>query len=156
MRRLRAQAALEPVLYGLWAAVLTLLCACRFYSSMRLQTTYADLFRDPPAFEMAARGALGPWSAPLDDVFIHFDFARQAARGHPFEWSPGAGYSSGGTSLLYPFVLVPGFWLRLGGLNLMLWAAVVACISVFGSMLALRRLFGELPRAASYLLPPVL
>lgn len=124
---------------------------------MRLQTAYADLFRDPErAFEAATNGALGPWSAPLDDVFIHFDFARQAARGHPFEWSPGAGYSSGGTSLLYPFTLVPGFWLRLRGLNLMLWAAVVACVSVFGTLLALRRLFNPLPRAASYLLPPVL
>jgi hypothetical protein len=154
-RRLHAQAAFEPVLYGLWAAAFTLLCACRFYSSMRLQTTYAGLFRDPPAFEMAARGALGPWSAPLDDVFIHFDFARQAVRGHPFEWSPGAGYSSGGTSLLYPFVLVPGFWLGLGGLNLMRWAAVVACVCVFGALLALRRFFRELPRATTYLLPPV-
>ena len=76
--------------------------------------------------------------------------------GHPFEWAPGAGYSSGGTSLLYPFVLVPGLWLGLGGLNLMRWAAVVACVSVFGLLLALRRFFDELPRATSYLLPPVL
>jgi hypothetical protein len=155
-RRLRAQAAFEPVLYGLWAAALTLLCACRFYSSMRLQTAYADLFQDPAKFELAARGALGPWSAPLDDVFIHFDFARQAARGHPFEWSPGGGYSSGGTSLLYPFLLVPGLWLGLSGLNLMRWAAVIACVCVFGGLLALRRLFRDLPTATSYLLPPAL
>lgn len=122
-----------------------------------MQTASADLFRDPEhAFRAATDGALGPWSAPLDDVFIHFDFARQTSRGHPFEWSPGAGYSSGGTSLLYPFVLVPGFWLGLSGLNLMVWAGVVATASVFGSLLALRRLFGELPRWASYLLPPVL
>lgn len=155
--RLGALAPLEPLLYGLWAALVTLFCACRFYASMRLQTASADLFRDPArAFEMVANGALGPWSAPLDDVFIHFDFARQAARGRPFEWSPGAGYSSGGTSLLYPFVLVPGFWLGFTGLNLMQWAAIVACVCVFGSMLALRRLFRPLPRAASYLLPPIL
>ncbi|HYQ15555.1 MAG TPA: hypothetical protein VEQ58_07355, partial [Polyangiaceae bacterium] len=156
-RRLADLAPLEPVVYAIWAASLTLLCACAFYSSLRLQTAYADLFRDPArALEAATSGALGPWSAPLDDVFIHFDFARQAARGHPFEWSPGAGYSSGGTSLLYPFVLVPGFWLGLRGLNLMLWAAVVACVCVFGTLLALRRLFRDLPRAMSYLLPPVL
>jgi hypothetical protein len=156
-RGLRALAPFEPALYVTWAAALTLLCASYFYSSMRLQTAYADLFRDPTrAFKAATSGALGPWSAPLDDVFIHFDFARQVARGHPFEWSPGAGYSSGGTSLLYPFVLVPGFWLGLRGLNLMLWAAVVACVSVFGTLLGLRRLFTPLPRAASYLLPPVL
>jgi hypothetical protein len=154
-RRLNELGAYEPLLYGLWAALLTLLCACRFYSSMRLQTAFADLFQDPRAFEAAVQGALGPWSAPLDDVFIHFDFARQAARGHPFEWSPGGGYSSGGTSLLYPFVLVPGLWLGLGGLNLMRWAAVIACVSVFGSLLGMRRLFRELPVAASYLLPPV-
>jgi hypothetical protein len=156
-RSLRSLARYEPALYVVWAATLTLLCASAFYSSMRLQTAYADLFRDPiHAFDAATNGALGPWSAPLDDVFIHFDFARQAARGHPFEWSPGAGYSSGGTSLLYPFVLIPGFWLGLGGLNLMVWAAVVACVSVFGALLALRRLFAPLPRATSYLLPPVL
>jgi hypothetical protein len=156
-QRLAKLAPLEPLLYGAWAAALTLLCACQFYSSMRLQTAYADLFRySEPAFEAASHGALGPWSAPLDDVFIHFDFARQAARGHPFEWSPGAGYSSGGTSLLYPFVLVPGFWLHFRGLSLMLWAAVVACVSVFGSLLALRRLFRELPVITSYLLPALM
>ena len=154
-QRLAPFAPLEPILYGLWAAALTLLCACRFYSSLRLQTAYADLFFDARSLERALGGALGPWSAPLDDVFIHFDFARQAARGHPFEWSPGAGYSSGGTSLLYPFVLVPGFWLGLSGLNLMQWAAVVACVCVFGTLLALRRLWRGLPRATSYLLPPV-
>jgi len=154
--RLHALEPLEPILYALWAATLTLWCACRFYSSMRLQTAYADLFFDARSLERAIAGALGPWSAPLDDVFIHFDFARQTARGHAFEWSPGAGYSSGGTSLLYPFVLVPGFWLGLGGLNLMLWAAVVACVCVFGTLLALRRLWRGLPRATSYFLPPVL
>jgi hypothetical protein len=155
--RIAALKPLEPFVYVLWAGALTLLSACSFYSSMRLQTAYADLFRDPThAYAAATHGALGPWSAPLDDVFIHFDFARQTARGHAFEWSPGAGYSSGGTSLLYPFVLVPGFWLGLSGLGLMLWAAIVACVCVFGTLLALRRLFGELPRATSYLLPPVL
>jgi hypothetical protein len=155
-RALRALAPPEPTIYALWAATLTLLSACQFYSSMRLQTTFADVFRDPAAFDAAIRGGLGPWSAPLDDVFIHFDFARQAARGHFFEWSPGGGYSSGGTSLLYPFVLVPGFWLGLGGLRMMVWAAVVACVCVFGALLALRRLTRPLPLWASYLLPPAL
>lgn len=154
--RLRALAPFEPALYALWAGALTLLCACQFYSSMRLQTTFADVFREPTAFDAATQGAIGPWSAPLDDVFIHFDFARQTARGHAFEWSPGSGYSSGGTSLLYPFVLVPGFWLGLGGLRLMHWAAVVACVCVFGMLLGLRRMLRPLPIATSYLLPPVL
>jgi hypothetical protein len=156
-KRLAPFGSWEPAAYTIWAGALTLLSACAFYSSLRLQTAYADLFRDPQqAFAAATQGALGPWSAPLDDVFIHFDFARQAARGHAFEWSPGAGYSSGGTSLLYPFVLVPGFWLGLNGLSLMAWAAVVACVCVFGTLLALRRLFHGLPRVTSYLLPPAL
>jgi hypothetical protein len=152
---LRALAPLEPAFYALWAAALTLLCACRFYSSMRMQTAFADVFHEPAKLEAAISGALGPWSAPLDDVFIHFDFARQTARGHAFEWTPGSGYSSGGTSLLYPFLLVPGFWLGFSGLRLMHWAAIVACVCVFGALLALRRLTKSLPLAASYLLPPV-
>ncbi len=155
-QRVLRLAPLEPTAYALWAALWTLLSACLFYSSLRLQTTFADLFHDPAAFDAARQGAIGPWSAPLDDVFIHFDFARQASRGHPFEWSPGAGYSSGGTSLLYPFLLVPGIWLGFTGLNLMRWAAVLACVCVFGSLLALRRLFRNLPTPTSYLLPPVL
>lgn len=155
-QRFISLAPFEPYIYGLWAASLTLLCACNFYSSTRLQTTLADVFSRPEAFDAATRGALGPWSAPLDDVFIHFDFARQTARGHAFEWSPGNGYSSGGTSLLYPFVLVPGLWLGMSGLSLMHWAAVVACVSVFGALLALRRLFRDLPIMTSYLLPPLL
>ena len=46
----------------------------------------------------AARAG-GHVPVPLDDVYIHFGFARSAALGHPFAWIPGNGYSSGGTSL---------------------------------------------------------
>ena len=101
---------------------------------------------------------LGDWSAPLDDVFIHFDFARATARGHPFQWSEGNGYSSGGTSLLYPFVLALGYWIWSGfrGLDLMVWAAIVACVSVFGACSRAAALFSGLPRWASYFAPPAL
>ena len=96
-------------------ARITLFAACFFYSSLRLQTQYSRLYYAPEALA-AAPELLGDWSAPLDDVFIHFDFARATARGHPFQWSAGNGYSSGGTSLLYPFVLA--FWvLDLGRLS---------------------------------------
>jgi hypothetical protein len=93
------------------------------------------------------------WSAPLDDVFIHFDFARSAARGFPFEWIDGNGYSSGGTSLLYPLVLALGLRLGFHGLNLMHFAAVLAATSVFALLLGLRHAFRSLPSALSYLLP---
>jgi len=145
----------EPVLYLLFAAACTLFVACRFYASLKLQTLHAYAWARPDVYPMLAKErVLGTWSAPLDDVFIHFDFARETARGKPFQWSEGAGYSSGGTSLLYPFVLAIGYLLGFRKLDLMAWAAVVACVSVFSLLVAARRLCEGLPRAASYLLPP--
>jgi len=145
----------EPLLYLLFAAACTLLVACRFYASLKLQTLHAYAWARPDVYPMLAKErVLGTWSAPLDDVFIHFDFARETARGKPFQWSPGAGYSSGGTSLLYPFVLAVGYLLGFRKLDLMAWAAIVACVSVFSLLIAARRLCQGLPRALSYLLPP--
>ncbi len=134
----------DPAAYALWAALHTLASARAFYGSMLRQTG-------------------GDWSAPLDDVFIHFDYARSTALGHPFEWTVGNGYSSGNTSLTYPFVLAMGFGAGFRGRSLMMWAAIVAACSVFGVLLATRRLFlfsYETPgvpgwnRAVSYVLPP--
>jgi len=133
---------IDPALYVVWAAVQTLASARMFYGFMLKQTG-------------------GEWSAPLDDVFIHFDYARATALGHPFEWTIGNGYSSGNTSLTYPFVLAAGWLVGFTGRSLMVWAALVACVSVFGVLLATRKLFIEgrddvWGRVASYLLPPVL
>jgi hypothetical protein len=47
----------------------------------------------------------GAWAPPLDDAFIHAQFARNAATGHPLEWMAGEGISSGGTSILWPLLL---------------------------------------------------
>ena len=147
----------EPVLFALFAGVCTLFIACRFYSSIKLQTLYAFNWARPDRYELIAGARIpGSWSAPLDDVFIHFDFARETARGHAFQWSEGAGYSSGGTSLLYPFVLALGYRLGFRELELMTWAALIACVCVFGLLLAARRLCRELPIWTSYLLPPAL
>lgn len=149
---------LEFYVYALFAGVCVLLAACWFYSSMRLQTLYSMAWSDERFPTWVARGiepSQGPWSAPLDDVFIHFDFARSAARGHPFEWSPGNGYSSGDTSLLYPFALAVGYLLGFHE-TLMFWAALVACVSIFAALLAARRLFRSLPVWTSYLAPVAL
>ncbi len=153
MARSRRGFRAEPVIYALFAAACTLAVALCFYSYMRLQTYYAQLDAGHLAAQM---GHAGPWSAPLDDVFIHFDFARSTARGYPFQWSEGNGYSSGGTSLLYPFVLAFGYWAGFRQLALMLWAGVVACVCVFALLLASRRMFAGLPRWTSYLAPPAL
>jgi hypothetical protein len=147
----------EPVVYALFAACGTLYVACVFYSSLRLQTAYSLVWMQPERLREVTSGTrLGDWSAPLDDVFIHFDFARAAARGHPLQWSEGNGYSSGGTSLLYPFVLAFGYWAGFRGLSLEVWAGIVAATCVFGLLLACRRAFEPLPRFTSYLLPPAL
>jgi hypothetical protein len=146
-------ARLEPLLYGIVAALVTLQVATRFYGSVRLQTLYSLHWTSPEFFADFAAKGLGPWSAPLDDVFIHFDFARATARGYPFQWSEGNGYSSGGTSLLYPLLLAIGYWAGFRELALMEWAAVLACVCTFAVLLAARRLAGGLPRVATYLLP---
>jgi hypothetical protein len=148
-----ALAPLEPALYVLVSALGTLHVAGRFYGSLRLQTLYSDYWTDPSLWSPGHTRTFGPWSAPLDDVFIHFDFARSTARGHPFEWCAGNGYSSGSTSLLYPFLLAVGYALGFQGLELMHFAAVIACVSVFALLLALRRAFDALPVWTTYLLP---
>lgn len=138
MRRLRP---LDPFAYVVWTAYWTLASARSFYGYMLKQTG-------------------GEWSAPLDDVFIHFDYARATALGHPFEWTVGNGYSSGNTSLTYPFVLAFGWLLGFKDRSLMIWAALLAATCVFGVLLAARQLFIESARddwgrLSSYLLPPV-
>jgi hypothetical protein len=144
---------LEPALYVLVCALGTLHVAGRFYGSARLQTLYSDYWTHPSLWQPHPTRSFGPWSAPLDDVFIHFDFARSTAQGHPFEWCAGNGYSSGSTSLLYPFVLAVGYAFGFRDLELMHWAAVIACVCVFALLLGLRRAFERLPVWTTYLLP---
>lgn len=126
----------DPILFAAYAGACVLHAAAAFYGSMHQQTG-------------------GDWSAPLDDVFIHFDYARATARGYPFQWSEGNGFSSGNTSLSYPFVLALGYLIGFRGLLLMQWAAIVACVSTLGFLLAGARLLEPVGRWAKYLLPPV-
>jgi hypothetical protein len=129
----------DSLLYALFAASCTAYVAAAFYGYMLLQTR-------------------GQWSAPLDDVFIHFDYGRSFARGYPFQWSEGNGYSSGNTSLTYPLVLGVGSWLGLRELDLMAWAAGIACLGVLGFLYLGRHLLGQrhggLAPWVKYLLPP--
>lgn len=98
------------------------------------------------AFWIPARDAGRGWfPAPLDDVYIHFDFARSLAQGHPFEWIPGQGYSSGETSPLYAVVLAAGWLVGFRGRALGLWAAIVAVASVASLLGAVRRLVRPCP-----------
>jgi hypothetical protein len=104
------------------------------------------------AFYLPARRAtLGDWPVPLDDVFIHYDFAKATAHLHPFQWIAGQGYSSGETSPLYPFLLAPGYLVGFRGLWLGVWAALLACVSLFLTMRALRELVMPCPEWAAWL-----
>jgi hypothetical protein len=90
--------------------------------------------------------ARGFFPAPLDDVYIHFDFARSLARGHPFEWLPGNGYSSGETSPLYAVVLAIGYALGFHGRLLGVWAAIVAVLAVASFLRSVQVLARPCPR----------
>jgi hypothetical protein len=50
---------------------------------------------------------LGHPGATLDDSFIHFQYARAIAEGHPFRYQAGEPFTMGATSLLWPVLLAP-------------------------------------------------
>jgi len=93
----------------------------------------------------SASAARGYFPAPLDDVYIHFDFARSLAEGHPFEWIPGNGYSSGETSPLYALLLAVGWVIGFRGKLLGAWAAVVAVASLASFLSSVRKLARPCP-----------
>ena len=53
---------------------------------------------------------VGHPGATLDDAYIHFQYARAIAEGHPLRYQAGAPPTSGATSFLWPLLLAP-FWL---------------------------------------------
>jgi hypothetical protein len=94
----------------------------------------------------AAAASHGYFPAPLDDVYIHFDFARALAQGHPFEWVPGNGYSSGETSPLYAVVLALGWLIGFHGRLLGVWASMVAVLAVASFVRSAQTLARPCPR----------
>ncbi len=98
----------------------------------------------------AARGCAFDFPVPLDDVFIHFDFARATARGHPLEWIAGQGYSSGETSPLYALLLAVAWGVGFRGGALAVAAACIACASIVWAMRSLRVLLGGARQAVAY------
>ena len=64
---------------------------------------------------------------PLDDVYIHFQYAKQIARGEVYIYNPGLEPSSGATSLMYPYLLAIGYKLGFTGLSLGYWALLWGC-----------------------------
>jgi hypothetical protein len=71
---------------------------------------------------------------PLDDVYIHFQYARALAEGHPYQYMAGEPASSGATSFLYPYLLAAGYWLGAKGDSLRWWALAIGVFSWVGSV----------------------
>ena len=93
----------------------------------------------------AWKASRGLFPAPLDDVYIHFDYARSLAEGHGLVWIPGQGYSSGETSPAYAVVLAFGHLVGFRERALGLWAAIVAVASLAFFVRCLMKLLGPLP-----------
>lgn len=98
----------------------------------------------------------GKFPIPLDDVYIHFAFARSAALGHPFEWSIGNGYSSGGTSLTYPLVLAPGWLLGFRAEKLAYFAAFITCLCLIDVCRSVRTIVPSRSGFVAWCVPLVL
>lgn len=93
-------------------------------------------------------GGEGNFLMPLDDVYIHFQYAKQLAQGQPNVYNPGQSATSGATSFLYPFILALGWRLGFQELLLGLWAMLVGVLALLAAMWAVFRLSenGGLPR----------
>src|SRR5260221_2963915 len=76
-----------------------------------------------------SRASAGGPILPLDDAYIHFQYARVLAEGHPFQYNPGQPPTSGATSLLYPIILAVGYKLGFTGLQLGWWALGIGGLS---------------------------
>jgi hypothetical protein len=87
-------------------------------------------------FQSAAMGQNGGEACPpLDDTFIHFQYASRMAEGELYTFQEGAAPSSGSTSLLWSAWLAVGVRLGLGETALFGWAlasgAVLAALAVW-------------------------
>ncbi len=71
---------------------------------------------------MGLKASEGSLVMPLDDTYIHFQYARQMANGEPYVYNPGDDPTSGATSFLYTPLLAAGYLLGFQGLKLAYWA----------------------------------
>ena len=148
---------IEPWAFVVFAAACTLLSARAFFDARQATLGFAEAARQALPLDNPAK-LIPPvrWSAPLDDVFIHFDFARSLARGRFFEWSRGGGYSSGATSWLYPAILALAYRIGLTGFALGRFCDWFACLCVFGGLLALRNAYQGQSRLVPYVITAAL
>src|SRR5688572_32764463 len=77
---------------------------------------------------------------PLDDVYIHFQYAKQLALGQPYVYNPGQAPTSGATSFLYPYLLAFGYLIGFKGLWLGLWAMLIGLVALTAAQWAIYHL----------------
>ena len=83
-------------------------------------------------------------SVPVDDTYIHLQYARQLARGNFFSFQPGEPYSTGCTSPLYVVLLAGPYLLGFQGEDMVLLTLVLGCVWLGATMLLLLRLGRQL------------
>ena len=76
---------------------------------------------------------VGHAAASLDDAYIHFQYARAIAEGHPFRFQATALPTSGSTSLLWPALLAP-FWALGLRDDAIVWAAWALSFAALGAL----------------------
>src|SRR5688572_30651731 len=76
---------------------------------------------------------LGHPGATLDDAYIHFQYARAIAEGHPFRYHAGQPISSGATSFLWPMLLAPFHLVGFRGESI-LWPAWILSFVALGAL----------------------
>lgn len=76
---------------------------------------------------------VGHPGAALDDAYIHFQYARALAEGHPFRFQAGEPISTGATSFVWPALLSLPYLLGLRGESI-LWAAWLLSFVALGAL----------------------
>jgi hypothetical protein len=76
---------------------------------------------------------VGHPAAALDDAYIHFQYARAIAEGHPLHFETGEPVTSGATSMLWPAMLAPFYLLGLHGEGIM-WPAWLLSFAALGAL----------------------
>src|SRR2546428_9763963 len=77
----------------------------------------------------------GELSLPLDDSFIYLQYAPAIAQGHPFVYTPGNAPTTGATSLLWPFLLLPPHLTPLGPTFAIAWSLALGAVALLSSAL---------------------
>jgi hypothetical protein len=76
---------------------------------------------------------VGHPAAALDDAYIHFQYARAIAEGHPLRFAPGEPVTSGATSMLWPALLAPFYAVGVRGESI-LWPAWLLSFAALGAL----------------------